>query len=272
MPDFRNLARTHLSKAEVLLASGDDDDLELAALKLRKCMEALTYERSKIYADDLGPKTMKTWQPRKLMERMLEVDPYADQSATIRLGEEPSPGERPKVMREMGIDHVLDMRTLKKHYDALGAYLHTETLDQLENGKAHDMGRLRKRCIEIAAAAKTVLSSRIWNSSMASRGQIECHECKATIRRRVSRDGTSRVVECWDCPATYTMSLTEQNKVLFEPRMHEIACLSEACDDTFPLWEKELERGVRWKCRKCGFAQRLALGVTIDETASEDDS
>lgn len=263
--DFRNRARASLNKAKELLASGDTEDLEFAALKLRKAMEALTYERSKIYADDLGPKSMMTWQPKKLMDRMLEVDPYADKAARISIGREPTPGETPEFMRLLGTDNVLDMQTLKKHYDALGAYLHTETLDQIHNGKAHDLIKLRKRCDAIVEAVEVVLSSRIWNSSMANRGQIECHECGSIIRRRLGRDGEPRVVQCWECDASYTLTDIGNRKVHFEPRMQDVLCPVEGCAGSFPLWEREFIVGTRWKCRDCGHMLHLAPGVAIDE-------
>lgn len=259
--DFRNLARAHLKNAKDLLATGDDDDCELATLKLRKAMEALTYERSEGYADDLGPEKMKTWQPKKLMERMLEVDPHADKDATIAFGIEPSYGEKPEVMQSMGTDYVLDMKTLKKHYDALGAYLHTPTLAQLEQGKSHDFNKLRKRCDEIVAAVDKVLSSRIWNSTMANRGEIECNECDTIIRRRLDKNGEEKVVECWDCVATYNMKDLGDGEVRFEPRQIEVPCPNKECETSIHIWEKEFKKGTWWTCRVCETQQQLSLFV-----------
>lgn len=65
---------------------------------------------------------MKTWQHKKLMEQMLKVDAQADADATLSIGEEPSFGKPPETMQLLGTDHVLNLRTLKKHYDALGSY------------------------------------------------------------------------------------------------------------------------------------------------------
>lgn len=107
------------------MGTGDDDDLIDAALRLRMAMEALTYERAAIYDDDLGPEQMKTWQPKRLMDRMLEIDPQADKAAMLSFGIEPSYGETPEKMTLLGTEHVLNLATLKKHYDALGSYLHT---------------------------------------------------------------------------------------------------------------------------------------------------
>ena len=145
-PNFRHMARLALKKYDAKIITHHDDDLRDAALQLRMAMEALTYERAMTYSDELGPDQMKTWQPKRLMERMLEVDPQADEAATLSFGVEPSYGEAPEKMTLLGRDNVLKLTTLKKHYDALGSYLHTPTLSQLEKNKSHDMTKLRKRC------------------------------------------------------------------------------------------------------------------------------
>jgi len=151
--NYRSTARTHCQTAKGLLISGADDDVLLAALKLRMALESITYDRSKAYAEALGPDAMKTWQPKKLTEQMLEVDPQADADAILSFGEEPPLGETPASMHLLGTDHVLNLRTLKKHYDALGSYLHTPTLDQIEQGKTHDypfddggLGSIHSQC------------------------------------------------------------------------------------------------------------------------------
>ncbi|WP_373355739.1 hypothetical protein [Pseudoroseicyclus sp. CXY001] len=261
--DYRGTARKHCEAAKTLLSSGTDDDLLLATLKLRMALECITYDRSKGFTEDLGPDAMKTWQPKKLMERMLEVDPQADADATLAFGEEPFPGETPASMRLLGTDHVLNLRTLKKHYDALGAHLHAPTLSQLEQRQHHDFGKLRARCERIVEALETALSSKVWNSTLAIRGEIECVECGAVIRRRLPRDKAERVVECWSCPASYTMSETEDQKVTFKPRQIPATCPQADCGEAYYIWERDAEAGASWKCQGCQSQLTLALGVVI---------
>lgn len=103
-PNFRHRAREALEKAQSKMVTGDEDDLIHAALHMRMDMEALIYERAAIYADELGPKQIKTWQPKQLMDRMLEIDPQADQAVTLSFGIEPSYGEKPETMTLLGTD------------------------------------------------------------------------------------------------------------------------------------------------------------------------
>ena len=260
-PNFRHMARQALKKCDAKMGTGDADDLRDAALQLRMAMEALTYERALTYADELGPAQMKTWQPKRLMDRMLEVDPQADTAATLSFGVEPSYGEAPETMTLLGTDNVLKLATLKKHYDALGSYLHTPTLAQLENNKPHDMTKLRARCEKIVKAINTVLSSKIWGTSMANRGEIECFVCEKTMRRRLLHGVDVRKVECWECQATYNMSRTDNDQISFEPRQSGVPCVSEQCETKNYIWENEWAVGFEWDCRECKTKQKLAMGV-----------
>lgn len=260
-PNFRHLARKALESAKEKLEADDDESVFDAAQRLRKALEALTYERASVYAEELGPKQMKTWQPKRLMQRMLEIDPHADQAATLSFGLEPSYGEPPKEMKLLGTDNVLKLQTIKKHYDALGSYLHTPTLSQLEKGKDHDVSKLRSRCEQIIEAIEIVLSSQVWGTSVTNRGSIECLACGQMIRRRLQHGVDTRKVECWECRATYDMKRIKDEKVLFEPRQSGIPCVRPKCDIKNYIWENEFSVGFEWECRECGTAQKLGYAV-----------
>ena len=270
-PNFRNAARAALTKAKARMSAGSEDDIRYAALQLRMSLEALTYERAMAYAEDLGPDRMKTWQPRQLMNRMLEVDPVADRAVTLSVGKEPSLGERPESMRLLGTDNVLKLDTLKENYDALGSYLHTPTLRQIERGRVPDMARLMVRCETIIEAVELVLSSEVWGTSIAKRGTIECEGCRLPLTRRIPTGLESREVQCWECDASYTMRLVSEGRVAFDPHRVGVACVSPACEASMELWEREIQCGIQWDCQACGTKQRLDLFVTaeIEENQSK---
>ena len=270
-PDYRHLAREALKKARDELAASDDACLQIVALQLRMAMEALTYDRAMVYAEELGPENMKTWQPKKLMDRMLEIDPYADKTATFSFGVEPSYGERPKTMTRLGTEHVLDLNTLRKHYNALGSYLHTPTIAQLEQGKSHDPVRLRDHCNKIVAAIGTVLSSKVWGTSITRHGQIDCLKCGTPIRRRFIAD-IDRTVECWDCHATYTMTEAGKGKARFDPRQAEIPCPNPNCKTAAFIWEKDLKPDTAWSCEGCGLVLSLVLTVSMASPSDMENS
>ena len=264
-PFYRHKARQYLEAAEAKIATGEEDDLLDAALRLRMAMEALTYERAKIYKDDLGPHGMETWQPRRLMQRMLEIDPQADASGDLHMGVEPSLGERPEIMRFMGRDNVLNLKTLKKHYDALGSYLHVPTIAKWTASRGHDFDKLRRRCEALVKALTVVLSSPVWNVDFKLSGSTECTNCNATMRRRMGKDGKQRKVECWECGMTYDLKDVGDGKVMFDPRQAAIPCISKTCDTINYVVEGEWVEGFSYKCRSCDQPHRLAMGVTSAE-------
>ena len=114
-PNFREMARQTVEAAKAKLSTNCESDVVDAALRLRMSLEALTYERAMKYAEDLGPERMKTWQPKQLMDRILEVDPHADRDRTLSMGKEPSYGEQPDQWTLLGTEHMLNLSTLRRH-------------------------------------------------------------------------------------------------------------------------------------------------------------
>ncbi len=267
--NFRHMARKALDNAKLKMGTGDADDMIDATLRLRMTMEAIIYDRAADYAEELGPEQMKTWQPKRLMDRILEVDPLADLSVTLSYGIEPSYGVTPEKMTSLGTQHVFTLATLKKHYDALGSYLHTPTIAQIENDKPHDMQKLEARCKDIVTAIEQVLSSRIRRISLSNSSTFDCVNCKTVIKRRLSRNGEHGKIECWECMATYTMSHTSDGKVHFDPRQLPVPCVDGNCDTENYLWEKEVSPGLKWQCYDCGTPQKLAYGVVPDTENQE---
>ncbi|NUB43171.1 hypothetical protein GEU84_002145 [Fertoebacter nigrum] len=264
--NYKTLARKHLGAVKALIESSAEQDLLLACLNLRMCMEAVTYERSKTYIEDLGPeKLMKTWQPKNLMKRMLEVDPHADQTSTFSYGVEPSIGQEPEKIQFLGTDRVLDLATLNEHYDALGSFLHLPTIKQLEKGRGHDEAKVRARCMQIYEALEPVVNSS-FNASFSVTGQIECMKCGQNIRRRMGLEGHPRRIECWVCGATYDMTKANKTQVHFEPRQLEVVCPDKSCETPSWLWENEVRQGTSWQCEGCGSQIELKLMIVKTDT------
>src|SRR5690348_11354513 len=138
--DFRRAASESLIRAKAELAANDSFRLRYAALELRDAMEALTYDRAIAVKDDIPPEEYKTWQPRKLLALLVDIDPSIGQTATISIGIETEPGEPapPEKMQLLGTDFVFTLADLKTHYDAVGSYLHMPSLDQILSGNVPD--------------------------------------------------------------------------------------------------------------------------------------
>ena len=178
MTDYRNDARRELARAKDELASADDERLKYAALELRMAMESLTYDRALAYKDEFPPAEYQAWQPRKVMALLLEIDPNADKDSSLAFGIEPALGVTPDEMQSLGTECVLNMATIKRHYDALGSYLHVPTIKQRKDSAKLDPVKFRARCDEIAAYLTDVLASPMWNATIGIFVSPRLHEMR----------------------------------------------------------------------------------------------
>ncbi len=162
--NFRHQARQAIARAKVMLEDNSvaPEHLRYAVLDVRMAMEALTYERAHSYRKELPESAYETWQPRKLMQVLLDIDPNADRDSSLRIGREETYGVPATEIQDLGHETVLNMGKLKKHYDALGSYLHMPTLKQLQADGGMSLDKLRTRLDEIIAYVDAVLSSPIF--------------------------------------------------------------------------------------------------------------
>lgn len=247
---------------------GDDDRLKYAALELRLSMEALTYDRARAYKDEFPPAEYETWQPRKVMAVLLEFDPNADKDSTISFGVETTPGQPAEEMTMLGTEIVLNVATLRRHYDALGSFLHMPTLKQTKTGKTHDFEKLRSRCGEIAEYIEKVLASPVHNVTLGSFATITCMECNQPIRKRMPPSMSAVEAECFSCKASYKISDSGGGQVNWEPRIHEIACGNQDCGHKIQVWEREVAAGVTWECPACAGRNTIVYGIKHEGTAT----
>lgn len=265
--NYRACARGATDRAKALLAAGDDDQLRYAALELRFAMEALTYDRAQAYAKEIPPEEMATWQADKVMKVLLEIEPTADSSYTLSIGKEPYPGGTPTKMHALGCDTVFSLAELKKHYHAVGAALHTPTMQQMEQAKHLNVAKLRQRLEEIAQALTKSLDSPIRNFTFGRFASIDCGRCGKSIRRRFPTDQQAVEAKCFSCGSTYRISLTEAGKVWWEPVTCEAKCPTENCSANFVFWMDEVKPGACWSCSECKMPYRMELGISPDKAA-----
>lgn len=261
MTDYRNDARRELARAKDELASVDDERLKYAALELRMAMESLTYDRALAYKAEFPPAEYETWQPRKVMAILLEIDLNADKDSSLAFGIEPSLGVTPDVMQSLGTERVLNMATIKRHYDALGSYLHVPTIKQRKAGAKIDAAKFRARCEEIAAYLTEVLASPVWNSTMGNFASIDCMKCGHPIRKRMPHGQDVVDAKCFECGVTYKITDAGEGKAHFEPDQVEVKCANPECKTSIFPWRSEIEHGVGWKCEVCGGQNDIRLTV-----------
>lgn len=263
--NYRNLAREHLKSAKDELNSKSNQRLKYAALELRMAMEALTYDRALAYKDEFPPEEYETWQPRKVMLVLLDIDPMADKDSSVAIGVEEQHGVPAPKMNSLGSEKVLSMKVLKKHYDALGSYLHVQSMKKYRTGKVLDFEKFRTRCKNISDFVSQVLSSPVFNVTIGSFASMNCVECNSPIRKRIPIGQSKVEAECYQCKATYTITDEGNGKVKSTPHQHEIECANINCHQKIVLWHHELEVGRHWKCKNCNGVNTFVLKNSFKE-------
>lgn len=259
--NYRNCARKCLDRCEEELCSGDDKRLKYAALELRMSMEALTYDRALAYGEEFPPTEYKTWQPRKVMSVLLEIDSTSDKDSSLTFGEEEEYGAPGQAIRLIGAEKVLNMAMLKKHYDALGSYLHIQSMKQVRTGKYLDFGEIRSRCENIASFIRDVLASRVFNVTLGSFAKIECVECGKPIRKRITQGNIEMQTKCYGCDASYTIVDKGNNNFEWQPHQHEVECANDNCEHKKVVWRHEMKVDKYWTCPCCNGRNTFVLAI-----------
>jgi hypothetical protein len=266
-PNFRQMARESLARAKAELAAQDADRLKYAALELREAMESLTYERARAFQDDIAPEEYKTWQPRKLMAVLVDIDPSIGLTSTIALGPEEEYGKpAPQAsMTVLGTDHVFGLAALKAHYDAFGSYLHVPSLDQLRSGSLPNLAKLRERCETVIGLVEKVLESRVWNVTLGASATLEqCmnDDCRKPVRKRIPFGKQAFDAQCFDCKAEYSVLLEPDGGVLWRSKTTDVPCSTQGCPEKMELWPHEVKQGTHWRCRGCSVHNGILLSVS----------
>jgi DNA-directed RNA polymerase subunit RPC12/RpoP len=259
--NFRHQAREALNRAKAEINSNDSERLKYAALELRMAIESLTYERASSYAKELPPAEYETWQPRKLMLLLLEIDPRADKDSSIAFGVQDEPGKEAKSMTFLGAEKVLNLSTIKKHYDALGSYLHTPTLRQLKNEGGVDHSKLRTRCELICKEVEATLATPVWNINFGNFSEISCMRCGHLVRKRIN--GPREVARCFECDATYEISEAAEKQLNWKIIQQVFSCQASACGKDIVLIDSDIEAGKSVECPYCNAVHDIDLVIRI---------
>lgn len=156
------------------------------------------------------------------------------------------------------------MATLKRHYDALGSYLHVQSMKQVRAGQSLDFGNIRSRCEEIAAFVAAVLSSPVFNVTLGSFATLDCMECGKPIRKRIPRGQGAVRAECYECRVSYTVVDKGNGQVEWQPQQHEVECANGNCKHKILVWHHEMEVGRCWRCPSCNGQNTFALGIRYE--------
>lgn len=260
--DYRDIARLALQRAKDLLISADADQIRYAVLEVRMAIEGLTYARANIYKNEIPPSEYKTWQPKKILELLIEIEPNADQRNTISFGRQESYGKPAEKMTTLGTEEVFNLKLIKKHYDALGSYLHLPTISQLEKSTSLDVSKVRARCEVIIGEIESVLSSKVFHTTFGNFSEMNCERCNQKIRKRLNINKPIDEAVCFSCNASYVVEAgSSTDQVTWKPNTENIVCLRADCSNEISVWSRDIKEGAVIECSAC--KTRHLIGLTV---------
>lgn len=269
--NYRQIARDHLKAAGDELRSSNNQRLKYAALELRMAMEAITYDRALAYGNEFPPSEYETWQPKKVLMVLLEIDASSDMNNSISVGLQNESNGIPETMIFLGEEKVFNLRMLKNNYDALSSYLHIISMKQSRKGKSHDFSKLKKRCEEIYAQLDQALKSSIFNSTLGNFSSLACMECNNPIRKRIPSIFVNPIlVKCFNCRSTYTLTNSEQGEVIWHLNQQAIKCGNPDCQKERKLLDYEVTVGRGWFCSDCNGKNTISLCVRYDKETNKE--
>lgn len=236
-------------RALELLKNDDPISIRYACLELRYCIEAISYEKAKLYRKHLPYEVVAKWQPRKLIDALVEFDPYVNENFSINLWFENQDGSKDKLIFS-GSHNCLPSTFLKKHYNKLGFYLHVPTIAQKDSYvDSQETAKIKDYLLSIADSIRASADNLI-DSNIAETVSAYCQECNQFIIRNVKSLEKNPIVVCTNsqCMAQYDVTVTK-NGSMWKLRTFDIECPD--CKIKYYYGLHLLNEGAVVKCDEC---------------------
>lgn len=242
--------RKAFSLAREFLSRSEDSMLRHAALELRRCIEAVVYQKLAAYQDRL-PAAARRWQPAQAFKALIAIEPEA--AHTTRVGwawqkEEGVPATGP--FHLLGIDRRPDVEWLTKTYHKLGNLLHAE----LPFGPASLGSRPAETRVfleDTASALQPFVEATLSHTFLSETVTFTCSVCGSVVAASHEGVKKNRFVVCLngDCKARYEATEGEDG-FLFTLDQSSAKCT--ACGEVINIPTCKVRAGHQVACGSCG--------------------
>lgn len=246
-----------MARAQALLAEPTSGNLRYAALELRLCIEALTYEKLRTFSNMVPEDVLRTWQPPQAVKALLEFEPRADRTFVLYAGREEEYGKPAKEMKYVGTHSSLRLGWLRKHYNKLGSLLHAPAAG---DPKPQDVTTLKEYLAEVIADLQEPLQSTIFGGTFREVFNFTCSACEKPVIANVETVLEKKKAVCLNpqCRAEHFAEVNGAGQATFLLMVTLFECAMEDCDGVAPIQNRKLDVGVEFACPKCGLKHVIA--------------
>lgn len=243
-------------KAKLLIAEGTAASLRYAALELRYCMEAITYEKLEASARHIPPYILETWQPPQAVKMLLEHEPKADKGFVLFAGIEKEYGKPSDEMQFVGEHKAFNLGWLRKHYNKVGNYLHYSHRSKSNNQESVDS--IKKYLQVVCDEVEEVLKGDILGGWLDQVFEHTCEKCQqAIVVGKHTLEKTSHIIcQNPNCKAEYFAQVEDEGrKVRFTLKVTRFDCAM--CKAEIPIENRRLDIGLEFQCPACATKHRI---------------
>lgn len=246
--------RACIERARKFLETPSPENLRYAALELRMCMEALTYEKLHFFSGAIPESVLSKWQPPQAVKAILEFEPMADRSFVIHAGVEEEYGKPAKNMQFVGQHKSLRLQWLRKHYNKVGNILH---FPSTSTSVFLSASRVKEYLDDVIADVEEALSGNILGGTLREVYVFECSECKSQVVCNKQTVAKTKKAICFNpqCGAEYFAEISEDGNSGFRLMVTEFDCTN--CGALISVENRKLDIGMEFQCGSCNTRHRI---------------
>jgi hypothetical protein len=250
---------TYAKRIQSLLDEGTPQSLTYAALEARLAIERVCYERLRIALDYISPADLKKWQPRNVVQAVIEeANSDAATSVVFSIAKTPV-GQVPpedEEFVEVGRQVGFNPAKIGKLWHSLGNFLHVRLPVAKSDSIASygEPAKIRSKIDEVLVILRDLEKGTLIMSGIGETVHFHC-VCGRENKRRTELLKAGQTINCVnpDCVERWTASI-ENGEFGFERRSVSLNC--HACDEVNKLSEASvttLPRDTRLRvlCRSC---------------------
>ena len=256
------------NSARALLGSEDDTRLRHAALELRRCLEAIVYEKLWAYRDRMPAEVARRWQPPQAFKALLLFEPDAHRTKTIRIAPQLGAGVPPiSEFKPLGTDHRFESGWLTREYNKLGNLLHA-AWPFARNPGSWDPAQIRSDLASLTSELERFVTN-TFTGTFGPVVSFSCIECETTLKLNADAVASVDQLECLNpsCQALYSV-VQDGDRTWFELRRSVLKCERCGVDVVFP--HHRLAVGYESTCSGCSAAYRVIERYTVERVDSND--
>ena len=249
--------------ATAMLQKQDSDSFRYAALELRRCIEAIVYEKLERYGALLPEDSVYQWQPPQAFDALIAVEPWAEETVSYAIANEKEFGKMAEgPYHLMGVDERPKGKWIKKTWNKLGSYLHAEW----PFSHTHKPETSARQFLEKTLLSLEPLVRSSFSAMMAQTITFDC-DCGKAVKVMMKAVESSRMAVCLTCGMHYRAEKTGE-EFSFIPDISPFNC---DCGKATYVPPQRVKIGYQFSCRSCNQMFQI-VGVEWKFAAITNDS